>query len=102
MKLVRATMLLAVLALDCSPATNAKVNAVVEDALNVAEFACIMVSNLTDSAEVAKACDVVRAGGQIAPGLLQYIESLVGQREALKRSGYSFDKPKLRWQKPGG
>lgn len=88
------------LALACSPATDAKVNTAVNEGLSIAQEICIMASELSGVAEVAVACDIIKQGEKTAPWVEQYIESLLGQRDALKKAGYKFDKAKVRWEPP--
>jgi hypothetical protein len=86
--------------LSCSPATDAKVNTAVNEGLNIAQLACIMASDLSGIAEIAVACDIIKQGEKAAPWIEQYIESMIGQRESLKKAGYKFDKAKVRWEPP--
>lgn len=77
------------------PGWNAKT--VASDVVTAAQFACVEAAMLTDAKEVALACQIVDEAAKLTPGIVAFIEQLVGQRQALKAAGYRYDKSAAKW-----
>lgn len=56
-------------------------------ALDVVQMACIEASQLTTAQEVATACKIDQ---DLTPALQQFLNDLIGQREAAKRAGFHW------------
>lgn len=83
----------------CTPAEINTTNAVANDTVNFAEFACIEATALTDAPAVATVCGFVKTVSDASPALLAFIDKLIARREALKAAGYSYDKQGAIWKK---
>ena len=81
----------------CTPAEVKTVNTVVTDTVDFTEFACIMASPSVKSQELILVCGIVKTIAEATPGLLQFIDSLIEQREALKKNGMMFDTSSKKW-----
>jgi hypothetical protein len=83
----------------CTPAQVQTVNTVVTDTVDFAEFGCVMASPLMKSQELVLVCGIVKTISDATPGLLQFIDTLIEQREMLKKNGMMFDTNQKKWMK---
>lgn len=89
--------LILVAIIACTPAQVQTVNTVVNDVVDATEFACIMASPVLKSQELVLVCGIVKDISQATPGLLQFIDTLIEQREMLKKNGLIYSKADQRW-----
>jgi hypothetical protein len=83
--------------LSCTPAQVQTANTVITDGVDFAEYGCIMASPVVKSQELALVCGIVKKIEDATPGLLQFLDSLIEQREALKKNGMMFDTTSKKW-----
>mgnify|MGYP006267132805 CR=1 FL=1 len=98
--LVVVATLVSLCPVSCDPKDVQKVDTVIRDVVNAAQFACIEASVVTDSREVALACEIVKTVADATPEVLAFVEKLITRREMLRRAGYEYDKPRAAWKKP--